>query len=277
MAVSMFKKKKVQPAAAWLVGGLAIGAAPAIAQAQRPARGSDGFAHQAHGHRDCITGADLDARGHRAHRQVVIQAVLRVSPSTAWARSRVVYQRIRKRLVRRLAARPGCQLDAGAGERPSHDDLWPGRRRHAQLRRPQLVAPGGRRAHRSAEGRRIGHLRRRRGGRRGQRHPAQELHRRHDRWLVWPGQRGRWPDGARIRHVGFGNLDTDKYNVFFTLEASKQKNIWSVDRGFIGEADLTSLGYYDTHQRRPSSVFRSRRRRPTRPTARHASLAPAHG
>jgi len=45
---------------------------------------------------------------------------------------------------------------------------------------------------------------------------------------------------------GFGNLDSDKYNVFFTAEASKQKNIWSKDRGFIGQSDLTSLGYYDT-------------------------------
>lgn len=46
--------------------------------------------------------------------------------------------------------------------------------------------------------------------------------------------------------LGFGNIDTDKYNVFFSLEASQQKNIWSKDRGFLGQSDLTSRGYYDT-------------------------------
>ena len=45
--------------------------------------------------------------------------------------------------------------------------------------------------------------------------------------------------------LGFGNIDTDKYNVFFSLEASQQKNIWSKDRGFIGSSDQTSRGYYD--------------------------------
>ena len=56
-------------------------------------------------------------------------------------------------------------------------------------------------------------------------------------------------DGQTTRafgSIGFGNIDTDKYNVFFTLEAAKQKNIWSTDRGFIGDSDLTSHGYYDT-------------------------------
>jgi iron complex outermembrane receptor protein len=55
-------------------------------------------------------------------------------------------------------------------------------------------------------------------------------------------------DGQTTRafgSFGFGNFDADKYNIFFTLEASKQKNIWSKDRGFIGQTDLTSLGYYD--------------------------------
>jgi len=46
--------------------------------------------------------------------------------------------------------------------------------------------------------------------------------------------------------IGFGDLDADKYNVFVSLEASKQKNIWSRDRGFIGQSDLRSLGYFDT-------------------------------
>jgi iron complex outermembrane receptor protein len=46
--------------------------------------------------------------------------------------------------------------------------------------------------------------------------------------------------------LGVGNLDTDKYNVFVSIEASQQKNIWSVDRGFLGETDLTSKGFYNT-------------------------------
>ncbi|HSW26450.1 MAG TPA: TonB-dependent receptor plug domain-containing protein, partial [Burkholderiaceae bacterium] len=61
------------------------------------------------------------------------------------------------------------------------------------------------------------------------------------------GQTGE-SDGQTTRVYGtggFGNLDTDKYNVFFTAEASKQKNIWSKDRGFIGQTDLRSLGYFD--------------------------------
>lgn len=45
--------------------------------------------------------------------------------------------------------------------------------------------------------------------------------------------------------AGFGNVDTDRFNVFFTLEASKQNNIWSRDRGFLGWQDLRPLGYYD--------------------------------
>jgi iron complex outermembrane recepter protein len=62
------------------------------------------------------------------------------------------------------------------------------------------------------------------------------------------GQTGK-NDGQTTRAfgtIGFGNLDTDKFNVFATIEASKQKNIWSTDRGYIGQTDLRSLGYYDT-------------------------------
>jgi iron complex outermembrane recepter protein len=61
------------------------------------------------------------------------------------------------------------------------------------------------------------------------------------------GQTGK-SDGQTTRafgSLGFGNLDTDKFNVFATIEASKQKNIWSKDRGFIGETDLRSFNYYD--------------------------------
>ncbi len=55
-------------------------------------------------------------------------------------------------------------------------------------------------------------------------------------------------DGEDMRaygSYGFGNLATDKYNVFFTLEASKTKDIWSTDRGFIGSSDMSSRGYFD--------------------------------
>jgi iron complex outermembrane receptor protein len=45
---------------------------------------------------------------------------------------------------------------------------------------------------------------------------------------------------------GIGNLDTDKYNAFISIEASHQNNIWSKDRGFLGQSDLTSKGFYDT-------------------------------
>ena len=62
------------------------------------------------------------------------------------------------------------------------------------------------------------------------------------------GQTGN-SDGQDMRaygSYGFGNLETDKYNVFFTLEASKTKNILSTDRGFIGQVDLRDRGYFDT-------------------------------
>jgi iron complex outermembrane receptor protein len=56
-------------------------------------------------------------------------------------------------------------------------------------------------------------------------------------------------DGQIIRGFGtygFGNLDTDKYNAFVSLEASKQNNIWSKDRGFLGQSDLRDKGFFDT-------------------------------
>jgi iron complex outermembrane recepter protein len=71
------------------------------------------------------------------------------------------------------------------------------------------------------------------------------------------GQTGK-SDGQTTRATGsfgFGNIDTDKYNVFASLEVSKQKNIWSKDRGFIGQSDLTSLGYYDTTNGAPRPYF----------------------
>ena len=45
--------------------------------------------------------------------------------------------------------------------------------------------------------------------------------------------------------VGYGDINTDKYNVFVSLEATNQNNIWSRDRGFIGQSDLRSKDFYD--------------------------------
>lgn len=56
-------------------------------------------------------------------------------------------------------------------------------------------------------------------------------------------------DGQTTRafgSFGFGDVSTDKYNVFFTFEAARQKPIWAKDRGFIGQSDLTSYGFFDT-------------------------------
>jgi iron complex outermembrane receptor protein len=62
------------------------------------------------------------------------------------------------------------------------------------------------------------------------------------------GQTGRH-DGQTTRTfgtVGFGDLGSDGYNAFFSLEASKQRDILARDRGFIGQDDLRSLGFFDT-------------------------------
>jgi iron complex outermembrane receptor protein len=45
--------------------------------------------------------------------------------------------------------------------------------------------------------------------------------------------------------IGIGDIDADKFNIFATLEATTQKKIDSVDRGFIGESDLRSINFYD--------------------------------
>lgn len=55
--------------------------------------------------------------------------------------------------------------------------------------------------------------------------------------------------------LGFGDLAADKYNVFFSLEASHQTNIWSKDRGFIGWSDLSSLNYFDTTNGAPRPYY----------------------
>lgn len=65
-------------------------------------------------------------------------------------------------------------------------------------------------------------------------------------------------DGQQARafgSAGFGDLDTDKYNFFFTLEASKQDHIWSKDRGFLGQADLRDHGFFNTTNGAPRDYF----------------------
>ncbi len=46
--------------------------------------------------------------------------------------------------------------------------------------------------------------------------------------------------------VGFGNLQTDKYNVFLNIDAKKQEKIWQKDRDdYIGQADARPWGGRD--------------------------------
>ena len=61
------------------------------------------------------------------------------------------------------------------------------------------------------------------------------------------GQAGKG-DGKTTRgfgSLGFGDFDKDRYNVFVTIEASKQDNIWSKDRGFIGTSNLSGYNFYN--------------------------------
>jgi iron complex outermembrane receptor protein len=63
-------------------------------------------------------------------------------------------------------------------------------------------------------------------------------------------------DGTSTRafgSIGFGNIDDNRYNVFLTLEGTKEKNIWSKDRGFIGSSDMSGRDFYDMRngQNRP--------------------------
>ena len=55
--------------------------------------------------------------------------------------------------------------------------------------------------------------------------------------------------------IGFGNIDTDKYNFFVSVEASKQRDIMDIDRGFIGQDDLRSQGFFDTRIGSPRPWF----------------------
>jgi iron complex outermembrane recepter protein len=44
---------------------------------------------------------------------------------------------------------------------------------------------------------------------------------------------------------GFGDLSAERYNLFASLEATKQQAITASDRGFIGQDDLRSIGFFD--------------------------------
>jgi iron complex outermembrane receptor protein len=56
-------------------------------------------------------------------------------------------------------------------------------------------------------------------------------------------------DGATARiagSYGFGNLESERYNVYFTAEGSRQNAINNTDRpGYLGTEDLTSIGWFD--------------------------------
>ncbi len=61
-------------------------------------------------------------------------------------------------------------------------------------------------------------------------------------------------DGQTTRafgSIGFGDMARDRYNVFISIEGSRQKNIWQKDRGFIGQTDLRSFGFWDTTNGEP--------------------------
>jgi iron complex outermembrane recepter protein len=47
---------------------------------------------------------------------------------------------------------------------------------------------------------------------------------------------------------GFGDLSADRYNLFGSLEATKQQAIRTSDRGFIGQDDLRALGFFDSRR-----------------------------
>ena len=56
-------------------------------------------------------------------------------------------------------------------------------------------------------------------------------------------------DGATARiagSYGLGNLEADRYNVYFTVEGSRQNAINNTDRpGYLGTEDLTGFGFFD--------------------------------
>ncbi len=141
------------------------------------------FQYQAHRYRSVQPGAGdrpaaagTDRQGHRRRRAALDLGQHRQR------RQRNHQQRLGVRLGRHRSARSLAEEHAGVAQRPPPGQLrLPGRRPVGHFRRPQRVAAGRRRAHRSAQGRRIGRVRFRRGGRRGQHHHPAELRRRRTR------------------------------------------------------------------------------------------------
>lgn len=67
------------------------------------------------------------------------------------------------------------------------------------------------------------------------------------------GGQSRYSDGTEARAAvtaGFGNLETDRFNVLVNFEAAKKDEIWYKDRagrGWIGASDLRNYGYDAEH------------------------------
>ncbi len=104
-------------------------------------------------------------------------------------------QRLGLRFGRHRPARVVAEEHAGTAQRPPPGQLrLPGRWPVGHLRQPQCVAAGGSGTHRSAQGRRLGGVRLRCGGRRGQHHHPAEFPGRPTRWQPRhrrPGRAGR--------------------------------------------------------------------------------------
>ena len=151
------------------------------------------FQHQAHRYRGLQPGAGdrspaagTDRQGHRGRRAAFDLGQHRQR------QQRNHQQRLGLWFGRHRPAWPVAEEHAGAAQRPPPGQLrLPGRWPVRHLRRPQRAAAGRSGAHRSAQGRRLGRLRLRCGGWRGQHHHPAELRRRRDRWQLRRRRPGR--------------------------------------------------------------------------------------
>ena len=211
-----------------------------------------------------ITRQDIERTGKQS-----IQEVLRsVTADGQGSIPSSFTQRLRLGLGSRLAARPRRQLDAGAGQRPPHDDLRPRRRRLAHVRRPELDPARGGRPGRGPEGRRLGDLRRRRRRRRGQHHPAQELQRRIDRRHLRPvaAQRRRRPAAPSAPSASATSTPTS------TTSSSAWRLPSRTTSGrrtaaSSARATCVDLDFFDSPTARRGPAWESPRPAPPRPTA----------
>ena len=121
------------------------------------------------------------------------------------------------------------------GRRMAH--VRPGGRRPRFLRRPAADPVRGRRAHRGAQGRRVRDLRVGRGRRRGQHHPAPDVHRRERQRARRHELQGRRATITRRSiAAGMGDLTKDRYNVFVDLRLpeGQRRCPSNTRRGYIG-------------------------------------------